>query len=405
MDAAQLSDGRLIICPPTLPPYFIGVATGDYVDEVQQLSEAARSGAERIIANRSQELIVASTGSSMYIVDLNVEDPVCAVRRTTSSSGNGAQGGVLQIDAIGFWGDTTAIALVLSYASHYTNYMDVVGVIKRGVPCDLALIDSPDGNSAIFEFSLRTEHSWQRQTTSTADGTLLVVSTYTESGDVDSCWLLQASWVDDSRNLTVVGGPWKASASPIGNGRIVISDTDGLRVVTGATGDFEGVVGLGRYHDPVPSTVESDEVFCWDGSHLKLVNISTSSEVLRIPFSKRPVKVVVSNSNDWLLVLSADSTASMFGGFEAVSVGDTPAQQLGVSLHPNPASTHFVIHSDKLISSVRVVSLMGSIVAEVNIGTPSTEVELDVSTYPAGMVIVMVQSSDGITTERLSVLR
>ncbi len=87
---------------------------------------------------------------------------------------------------------------------------------------------------------------------------------------------------------------------------------------------------------------------------------------------------------------------------ETVSVKEN-SPEIMVNVYPNPALDHFVINSTEVIKKVLVFNTMGALISSMELNNVSYNINC--STFSQGLYILRIETSKGVVTKRVSVIR
>jgi hypothetical protein len=109
------------------------------------------------------------------------------------------------------------------------------------------------------------------------------------------------------------------------------------------------------------------------------------------------VRLVVSN-------FCGQDTAYKTVNVKGVSVNNVPGQNTELKVYPNPADRSVHIQGTSPIECVKVYDIKGVLVNEYRYAS-KTSVEIDVKSYPQGLYLLRIETTDGVVTHRIEVLR
>ncbi|MFO8066250.1 MAG: DUF5689 domain-containing protein [Bacteroidales bacterium] len=108
----------------------------------------------------------------------------------------------------------------------------------------------------------------------------------------------------------------------------------------------------------------------------------------------------VADTEDETLVMESEYTFS-FTTEQETSIDEIAS--INVSVYPNPAKERFTIESGELINNIRIISVTGQIIK--NIELNSQQAEINVSDILTGIYLIQIETKDQTITKRIQILR
>ncbi|NTV83932.1 MAG: T9SS type A sorting domain-containing protein [Bacteroidales bacterium] len=111
------------------------------------------------------------------------------------------------------------------------------------------------------------------------------------------------------------------------------------------------------------------------------------------------VKAVYESQSDQCISDFSNEVCEIWTGI----AGKTDFEAELINLYPNPATDHFVVKSSEKMIQIWVYNAMGNLVHHLMLS--SDQLEMNTSTYPAGVYVIRIQTNSGITSRLLTIQR
>lgn len=98
-------------------------------------------------------------------------------------------------------------------------------------------------------------------------------------------------------------------------------------------------------------------------------------------------------------ILNAAQSANLNASF----VGINNAEEVAISVYPNPATDYVVFQTVDQMSNITIVNALGQVVYNNNID--ANEIMVNTTDFAAGIYVATVKTANGISTQRISIVR